>query len=158
MVKWCQAYIRFTGCVIKIYLPIWKIVLLNHGETLDFEISRYMWKCIPITTTCTNSDISALGLDDEPETWRDGGGTRTGLIRDRRRFLEILFFTASITFFTRTDFLPHEIVLSAVVSVALKPFTTLNKFLFYCFITLTSVKPLPLFQHPSRLLVRVMGM
>ena len=47
-------------------------------------------------------------------------------MRDRRGFLEILFFTASTTFFTRTDFLLHGVVLSAAVPVALKRFTTLN--------------------------------
>ena len=47
-------------------------------------------------------------------------------MRDRRRLLEILFFTASTTFFTRTDFLLHGVVLSSVAAVALKRFTTLN--------------------------------
>ena len=47
-------------------------------------------------------------------------------MRDRRGFLEILFFTASTTFFTRTDFLLHGVVLSAVAPVVLKRFTTLN--------------------------------
>ena len=47
-------------------------------------------------------------------------------MRDRRGFLEILLFTASTTFFTRTDFLLHGAVLSAVAPVALKRFTTLN--------------------------------
>ena len=47
-------------------------------------------------------------------------------MRDRRGFLEIPFFTASTTFFTRTDFLLHGIVLSVVAPVALKRFTTLN--------------------------------
>ena len=47
-------------------------------------------------------------------------------MRDRREFLEILFFTVSTTFFTRTDFLLHGVVLSAVAPVALKRFTTLN--------------------------------
>ena len=45
---------------------------------------------------------------------------------NRRGFLEILFFTASTTFFTRTNFLLHGVVLSAVAPVALKRFTTLN--------------------------------
>ena len=47
-------------------------------------------------------------------------------MRDRRGLLEILFFTASTTFFTRTDFLLHGVVLSAVAPVALKRFTTLT--------------------------------
>ena len=47
-------------------------------------------------------------------------------MRDRRGFLEILLFTASTTFLTRTDFLLHGVVLSAVAPVALKRFTTLN--------------------------------
>ena len=47
-------------------------------------------------------------------------------MHDRRGFLEILLFTASTTFFTRTDFLLHGVVLSAVVPVALKRFTTLS--------------------------------
>ena len=45
-------------------------------------------------------------------------------MHDRRGFLEILFFTASTTF-SRTDFLLHGVVLSAVAPVALKRFTTL---------------------------------
>ena len=47
-------------------------------------------------------------------------------MRDRQGFLEILFFTASTTFFTRTDLLLHGVVLSAVAPVALKRFTTLT--------------------------------
>ena len=47
-------------------------------------------------------------------------------MRDRRGLIEILLFTASNTFFTRTDFLLHGVVLSAVVPVALKCFTTLS--------------------------------
>ena len=47
-------------------------------------------------------------------------------MRDRRGFLEILLFTASTTFLTRTDFLLHGVVLSAVAPVALKRFATLN--------------------------------
>ena len=47
-------------------------------------------------------------------------------MRDRRGFLEILFITASTTFFTRTDLLLHGVVLSAVAPVVLKRFTTLN--------------------------------
>ena len=47
-------------------------------------------------------------------------------MRDRRGFLEILLFTASTTFLTRTDFLLHGVVLSAVTPVALKRFTTLS--------------------------------
>ena len=46
-------------------------------------------------------------------------------MRDRQGLLEILFFTASTTFFPRTDFLLHGVVLSAVEPVALKRFTTL---------------------------------
>ena len=46
-------------------------------------------------------------------------------MRDRRGFLEILFFTAFTTFFTRTDFLLYGVVLSAVAHVALSRFTTL---------------------------------
>ena len=55
-------------------------------------------------------------------------------MRDRRGFLEILLFIASTTFFTRTDFLLHGVVLSAVAPGALKRFTTLNMvvLLFYC--------------------------
>ena len=59
------------------------------------------------------------------------------------------------TFFTRADFLLHGVVLSAVVPVALKRFTAFNM-IFLLFYHLTSVKPLPLFQRPFRLLVRVM--
>ena len=113
-----------TGCAVKIY-PSKKLFYQKTVRHIGFKISRYTWNCIPITTTCTNSDISALGIHDEPETWRDGGGTRTGLMRDRRGFLEI-FFTASTTFFTRTDFLLRGVVLSAVAPVALRRFTTLN--------------------------------
>ena len=35
-------------------------------------------------------------------------------MRDRRGFLEILFFTASTTFFTRTDFLLHGVSLVGI--------------------------------------------
>ena len=53
---------------------------------------------------------------------------------DRREFLVILFFTASTTFLTRTDFLLHGVILSAVAPVALKRFIALNMvvLLFYC--------------------------
>ena len=109
-------------------LPIEKNCFIK--KRWDVSASKFQgiptWKCIPTTTACTNSDISALGIHDGPETWRDGGGTRTGLMHDRREFLEILFFTASTTFFTRTDFLLHGVVLSAVAPVALKRFTTFN--------------------------------
>ena len=109
-------------------------------------MSTNTWKCIPIKTACTNSNISALSLDDQPETWRDWGGSRTGLLRDRRGFPEILFFTTPTTFFTRTDFLLHEIVLSAVVPVSLKRFTAFNMFFFCFFITLHQWNLCPCFN------------
>ena len=113
---------------------------------------------IPITIAYTNSDIStsitSLRLD---ETRAGLGRTDTqpsGIPRDP--------LLPPHSSHIPTDFLLHGIVLSAVAPVTLKRFTTLNMFFFsayiqlfyYPYISETSI--LPLFNHPSRLLVRVM--
>ena len=68
-VRWVKTRRRRIFAILKNLRGAFKLFYEKKTvRHIDFKISMYTWKCIPITASCTNSDNSAIGLDHEPES------------------------------------------------------------------------------------------